>query len=352
MISIVEENNVSCFQGKLKEYIEGMKLKPFTIYLPNNLYVLDGVKDVTLGPVRIMMATEAAQIASKKLQMISKKDERAKDSVVYEKEGKLYWASTLGISIELPSSYVLWEVTLTAHPQNAKEEALWKIKIASSLIRMIAHSWQGPAPRGNRIERHPITFNKYLGANPLRITDTGISFGGGEVFPPYSIDRKIKAELQAQGPVKKMFDIFNHTPKSLAGRVYIALGWLATARYATDQSERLLATMTAMEALFSRSKDAPINETIARFGSVILAKTVSGRQSIAKELKTIYGDRSTIVHTGIRAASETISGKAIFFVEVIIENILEHVDITMTQENFIAELTTASYGANWPLDIK
>jgi len=220
--------------------------------------------------------------------------------------------------------------------------------VASGLIRMLGRTWEGPKPYGNRLERHPTIFDKHMGESLLKIADTGVSLGGGDIYFTFELNSALKSEIEGVKSQAIITNIMEHNTKSIGERVYLALAWISTARHSQDKSGKLLATMTALEAIFTRGKDAPVNETIARLGSVVIANKVEDRQQIAKVFKTLYGHRSRTIHNGQRSATETTTATALYVAELVIERILKEVDLTTKADNFIQDLVTASFGSEWP----
>lgn len=347
--AVEEKQKFSFLKDSFIEYLERLTAKQFHVYLPNNLFFLRDVSEVNLGPVTIIDVENVSLEINSKLREIAAAESNSIPATSSITNKKITVVYDNNFEIAPPSSHTMWKVSVSAHPQNANEEALWKIKVASGLIRMIGKSWEGPKPYGNRLERHPTIFDQYMDDNLLRITDTGVSLGGGNIHFSFALNSALKAEIEDEKAQVIINKVLDYKRASVGERVYLALAWLSTARYTQDKSEKLLAIMTAMEAIFTRGKDAPVNETIARLGSVVLANSVGERQSIAKALKTIYGHRSTTVHNGQRSATETINSTALFAIETIIGRLLTEVDLSTKSDKFIESLVTASFGSEWPL---
>jgi hypothetical protein len=138
-------------------------------------------------------------------------------------------------------------------------------------------------------------------------------------------------------------------PKTVGERIYLALGWISVARSSDERPQRLLSAMTALEAIFFRGPDAPVGETIRRFGSIVLATSISDRQAVADMFKSVYNVRSKVVHNGRREITETQANMALTLVQLCVTRIIEDVDLTMKSDTFIEQLVTASYGGDWPL---
>ncbi len=334
------------FQG----YLENLVSNRFDVYLPNNLFALQGVSEIKVGPVTIVDGMDVSSTLNTKLKEIAKEKPDLPSASSHFDGGKLavtYCKS--GLIRHPPSSPTMWKVSVTAHSQNANEEALWKIKVASGLIRILGQTWEGPKPYGNRLERHPTIFDKHMGDSLLKITDTSVSLGGGNIYFTFELNSILKSEIEDVKSQVIIANIMEHNTKSVGERIYLALAWISTARHTQDKSGKLLATMTALEAIFTRGKDAPVNETIARLGSVVIAKTVEDREAIAKVFKSLYGHRSKTIHSGQRSATETTTATALYVAELVVKRILKEVDLTSRADNFIMELVTASFGSEWPI---
>lgn len=347
-----EDHDFDQLKKAFRDYLETLVSNSiFDVYLPNNLFSLQGVSKIEVGPVEIVNGVDVSSILNLKLTEIAETQSGAeRGSTIFDgKELTATYGDDTDFNIKIPSGPTMWKITVAAHTLNANEEALWKIKVACGLIRILGQTWNGPNPHDNRLERHPTIHDKYMGESSLKIKDTGVSFGGGEIYFQFKLDRTLKSEIESTRSKSIIANIMEHNSKSVGERVYLALAWISTARHTQDKSERLLATMTALEAIFTRGKDAPVNETIARLDSVVIAKTIKDREPIAKEFKSLYNHRSKIIHNGHRSATETTTKKALFIAELVVERILQEVELKAKADKFITELVTASYGSEWPI---
>lgn len=345
---VEEELDFKEFKPRLKDFLERALSHSFSIFLPNNLFILNGIGSIDIGPVSIVLLDNIKDSVNEVAASIKAENPEARDFHAKVDEGRLYVNYQNTLDINTPSRNTMWRVEIEAHPEQAREEALWQIRVASRLIGILGQSWSGPKPYGTRLERHPTVKDEFMGDTFLRLSPSHVSVGGGQIYPPYAITTSLKSEIESADSKKLIDAIMSANSKSVGERVYLALGWISVARSSDERPQRLLAAMTALEAIFSRGKDAPVNETISRLGSVVLARTVSDRQSVAKMFKDVYSVRSKIVHNGRREITETQANTALALVQMVVEKIIESVDLTIRAETFISELVSASYGDVWP----
>jgi hypothetical protein len=165
----------------------------------------------------------------------------------------------------------------------------------------------------------------------------------------YEIDPDVQATANGQKFASNAELIFNPPKKSLAERVSQGLGWLTRGRQAEDRAERFLYFFTAIEALLSYDdKTAPVVQTIARHSSVLLTNDNAHRAKVAADVKTLYKDRSSLVHAGNRSIFWSATNDAQVLAEKMFRVVLEKADLKMTHEKFCKELSDASYGVAWP----
>jgi hypothetical protein len=169
--------------------------------------------------------------------------------------------------------------------------------------------------------------------------------GGSQVPPWYEIDAKVVATVSDKDFIAKADNIFAPAKGSLAERLGQGLGWLTRGRQAEDRAERFLYFFTAIEALLSSDdKTAPVTQTIARHGAVLLTDENEVRLKIAKLFKSLYNSRSALVHAGNGSIlwSSADAAQSMFAI------VLEKVDLKIKHTTFCEDLAAPSYGLPWP----
>lgn len=96
---------------------------------------------------------------------------------------------------------------------------------------------------------------------------------------------------------------------SLVGRLGNAVGFFGKAVAERDPLARFLFLVIAMEAIFSRDKNAQIKITLADYVA-LLCFQASDRRSIHADLRKIYDVRSGIVHSGVSHIDSALLRKA------------------------------------------
>jgi len=96
---------------------------------------------------------------------------------------------------------------------------------------------------------------------------------------------------------------------SLPNRLKNALSFFGRAVNEQDRLTRFLFLVIAMEALFSRDKNAPIKVTLADYATILCFKA-SDRNDVHKDLREIYDVRSSIVHGGVSIINPLLLAKA------------------------------------------
>jgi hypothetical protein len=173
--------------------------------------------------------------------------------------------------------------------------------------------------------------------------------GGSSVPAWYQIDSSVLTTATDKKFVANAELIFDPPKRSLAERVSQGLGWLTRGRQAEDRAERLLYFFTAIEALLSNDdKTAPIVQTIARHGSVLLTNDNAVRPQAAADIKKLYNFRSSLVHAGNRSILWSATNGAQVLAEEMFSVVLEKADLKMTHVKFCDDLSAASYGVPWP----
>jgi hypothetical protein len=236
-----------------------------------------------------------------------------------------------------------WRVEINTSPSNVREEALWRANVAISLMRFLHPE---PPPCGAR-EAYPNL--------PWDSRDPGIGISGRKALPRSShvkarfvigqdvIDHFAKIDLS-----KTMVAILDAKASSVGARIAQGLGWLARGRQ-ESRSERLLCIFTAVEALLSSDDTtAPISQTISRHAATMLSNDPVERSLIAKEIRTLYGLRSKLVHGGHREIADTHAGRIQELAERLYRAVLREVEPARDFSKFSDQLSEASYGLPWP----
>ncbi|MCA1396117.1 HEPN domain-containing protein [Bradyrhizobium sp. BRP56] len=314
----------------------------FEYLAPNYLFQLhDTVKDIRIGPVRVLRTSDFS----------------AERQALYPNDGaeivpsEQFYFQLQGPKVKIGMRPVCWLVGVDAVAENVEEEGKWLIDVAVSFLRLNHASWQGHFPGNGEIEPHP--------ARPWRLHNEGvkiqgprISAGGSAVPTWYLIEDAVLKTTNDSKFVENAKLIFEPPKKSLAERVSQGLGWLTRGRQAEDRAERLLYFFTAIEALLSNDdKTAPVVQTIARHGSVLLTDDNAVRPKAATNIKQLYSLRSSLVHAGNRSMLWSATNGAQALAEQMFYVVLDKADLKMTHANFCDDLAAASYGVPWPTPV-
>jgi hypothetical protein len=243
---------------------------------------------------------------------------------------------------------VCWVVNVDAIKENVEEESKWLIDVAVSYLRLSYKGWKVSVPQTGSKEPHP---TRALVLNKEHVKFQGLNAwaGGMEVPPWYEIDASVLAVATTEMFKVGAEQIFSPQKKSLAERVSQGLGWLTRGRQAEDRSERLLYFFTAIEALLSNDdKSAPIIQTIARHGAVLLTNDNDDRPKVAAGIKKLYSFRSALVHAGTRSILWSASNESQVLAENMFIIVLEKADLTVPHTDFCDKLSSCSYGIPWP----
>ncbi|MCJ8323250.1 MAG: hypothetical protein HRU29_04155 [Rhizobiales bacterium] len=332
---------------KFKENIIKIFNQDIEVYLPNNLVILDSkITTLKVGSVRILSLISLEKETTNIIKKMNNPDENISFNYKHD-ASKLFLVSGNSES-SIPSSKMMWAVKTYTNKTNAKEEANWKIGVATSLIRLSSDKWGIHYPRIGTLEPSPTEKSELLYTNPLVRNGNNLSAGGRTVQSIYLIDKKISRDLHS-GKNQKLFNsVFNFKPKMLSEQVFNALGWLSKGRGESDRSIKMLYFFTAIEAILSRGKDSPVKDTIARHGSVILAKKIKYRPLIAKQFKNLYDLRSSTIHKGKRSTLAHDVDQVQIIAETLIYVILKKCSLQINHETFCQQLAIASYGTRWP----
>jgi hypothetical protein len=254
--------------------------------------------------------------------------------------------------IEFPE--VAWNVTLRSSIANVREEALWDINIATSLIRLgLIHRRVMPKalfPNLGDTEASPLEKELIRRDRGIVLSSEGSHFEGRTSLSRYQIDIHDVDHFKTIN-LREIGEIVFDAPKqSLAERVKNGLGWMTLARQTLSRAERFIHFFTAIEALLTHNDPtAPVTQTIARFISCILATNFSTRVAIADVMKKLYSKRSSLIHGGKRSEIHLTDVKTIQkMAEVAYIEVIIRVRLDIPSAQFIADLDRASYGAEWP----
>lgn len=315
----------------------------FEVYLPNHIvHIEKDVPPLKIGDVRIISLIDM----EKEIKSAFKPNKNVKILFEHDK-GEMFIDFKDG-KISLPSATNMWAVKTCTNRTYIKEEALWKIGVALSLLRLSSQLWDNRIPKRGEIEASSISKDENIMRNGL--VRNGESFsGGGESFSGiYILDKKIAKDLNKKKQQNLFDQIFEFSSGQLAEQVFNALGWLSKGRQENDRAAKLLDFFTAIETLLTRQdKNSPVIDTISRHASVILAKTIKNRESIAKELKALYSYRSQTVHRGKRNTSKSDVIKAELYAEMLLYVVMKECKLNSSHEDFCSKLAKASYGSKW-----
>jgi hypothetical protein len=165
----------------------------------------------------------------------------------------------------------------------------------------------------------------------------------------YEVNKKLEAAICQPSFIVRAKLVFDPPKGTLAERVSQGLGWLTRGRQSHDRAERLLYNFTAIEALLSSNdKSAPVTQTIARNAAAILTEDVAARAKTAKDIIKLYEFRSSIVHAGSRPVAWTHANVAQNLAEDLFWRVLPSADLSLKYQDFIDQLSFASYGSPWP----
>lgn len=242
---------------------------------------------------------------------------------------------------------MVWVVDVPATKENVPEETKWLIDVAVSFMRLSSRHWSTRYPKSGQIEPHPTLPASHGAPHVTFINDT--AYTGGKKLPGiYDIDKKVAKDLQSSECQQRAAILFDPPSKSLAMRVAQGLGWLTRGRQLSDRAERLLSFFTALEALLtSNDKNDPVTQTIARHVSVIHNQKIADRVQIYNRVKSLYGLRSAVVHSGKREVLWEDVNTLQRITEAVYGVVLHRCDLAMLQDKFAQSLSDASHGLPW-----
>jgi hypothetical protein len=254
-----------------------------------------------------------------------------------------------GAVLELEFPKFCWRVKVNALHGAVAEEALWLVNITMSLVRLFYPRPDGAVPLGGFTarENHPtLRIEPQQASITLGTTETSLK--GSHSGVQYAIGDAAKEHFDKIGLKIIAETIYNASPKTVAERLGQGLGWLSRGRQAESRSERFLYFFTSLEALLSSDdKGTPISQTISRHAAVIMFNDAHQRALLAKELQTLYGLRSSLVHTGKRNISTAEAARSQELLESLYLAVLQKVKVTDKFETFARGLAEASYGLPW-----
>ncbi|RWP41170.1 HEPN domain-containing protein [Mesorhizobium sp.] len=306
---------------------------------PNHLYRLTpGVDEIKIGPVRALPTQEFS-----KERKAAYPDDRVEILPASE-----FAFQFVGTKVVVHMYQTCWVVDVGAIAENVEEEGKWLIDVAVSYLRLCHKGWQGHFPDNGMVESHPTRVStRYKEGVKF---DGSRALAGGHSLPTwYEIDAAAVATTADAKFISNAELIFAAPKKGLAERVSQGLGWLTRGRQADERAERLLYFFTAIEALLSNDdKTAPVVQTIARHGAVLLCNNNAQRAKIATQIKKLYSYRSALVHTGNRSILWSAANESQILVESMLHRVLQNADLKITHGSFCDSLSEASYGTAWP----
>jgi Apea-like HEPN len=306
---------------------------------PNKLLQLhDGVEELKIGRVRVMRTTDFN---------LQRRTEYP-DSCLQIVAGDGFSLQFSPPDTIITVHPVCWIVTVDSIFENIEEESKWLIDVAVSLLRLSHQPWNTHFPHTGYIEPHP-TKGSIWHKDGVVMQGPRALAGGSQVPPWYEIDANVVATVSDKDFIAKADALFAPAKGSLAERVGQGLGWLTRGRQAEDRAERLLFFFTAIEALLSNDdKTAPVTQTIARHGAVLLTDDNEERFKIAKLFKSLYNSRSALVHAGNRSILWSSANSAQQLAESLFWTALQKADLKIKHATFSESLAASSYGLPWP----
>jgi len=325
-----------------KEFLDDLfrdAKRDFVYLVPN--YIIgfrEHVQEIKIGPVRAILSND----------LLLSEMQNLKNIVQVGSEFKFSFEGINSNSlIQIPPT--CWYISVNAARGNAAEEAIWLINVAVSLLRLsYPHREYLDFPSFGDAEPMPTTDLKVEEQGVLLNPEGGISINASRPHF-YVVDDAISAITKEQEFKDRAQAIFFSDEKPLAKRFSQGLGWLTRGRQTIDRAERFLFFFTAIESLLSSNdSSAPVVQTIARYAATILSPNAGKREKIAKEVKSLYGARSALVHAGKRGVSQSESNAAQYLAELLYITVMESVPLTVPFDKFQASLSEASYGLPWP----
>ena len=91
-----------------------------------------------------------------------------------------------------------------------------------------------------------------------------------------------------------------------------------------------------------------MTQTISRNAATILTQDVAERFETAKDIIGLYDLRSSVVHAGSCPVAWTHANFAQNLAEELFWRVLLTADLSLKHQDFITQLSVASYGSAWP----
>lgn len=328
-------------EGKATEVLRGLEahLSAEHTYINNNHVVLLKGRGsaVTIGPVR---AIRSAVLSAKLAEQIPNSG--------WVLTGEPPNEGT--VSLRRKISEVCWEVRVRAAPGQVQARAEQLIALALSLLRLSLEEYPPLFPYVGEVETSSLSPDK-LEDTSVILKGTSASFGGTSPSG-YWVDHKVTALTHSPAFKQHAEQLFAPRKGTLAVRVAQGLIWQTRGRRSIDRTERLLFFFTAVEALLSRSKGAPVAETIARFASVVLREGAADRDKTYRRVKDLYEVRSEVAHTGSHSVSDGQASSVQFLAEALYRRVLSIAPLHEPYAAFIDGISSATHGGPWPPEAK
>ena len=241
-----------------------------------------------------------------------------------------------------------WSIKTKSPKDLGREDARWAAGIFTSLFRLALRP-ANYCTRAKLGEIEPDIFQDPTYENCGMVYNSReLNFGGRKRHPVYKVDERIALDFHSPNFQERISGIFDAKNDSLGKRVGDGLGWLSRGRQCRDNSERLLYFFTALEALLSEQDQfTPVADSISRYASVILAKDISNRAEIYREMKGLYQIRSNLVHRGTRTAHLINSNTLQYFAESCFYFVMKDVNLKLRHSTFLDRLKSATHGVDW-----
>jgi Apea-like HEPN len=318
--------------------IEDEATKPKTYVAPNHaVNLIPPLKHLTIGPVKIVPIGDLKSNTSRlKIRPGTRID------LQYEEE--MFF-------LEFPP--LAWEVSLLSSAEHVREEGLWYINIAVSLLRLALIRRGKPKrlfPGPGDVESHAIELRTPHSIGYITKQNQTIAVGGTTILRRYEIDARDVAYFERIKLSSIAEDIFDAPAGSVAEKVKNGLGWMTLARQTKARAERYIYYFTALEALLtSTDQTTPITQTIARSVASILATKNKDRIRLAETVKKLYQKRSALVHAGKRSSIHLSDVTRIQdLTESAYHEVVFRIPLRTSNETFLKGLDQATYGLRWP----
>jgi hypothetical protein len=307
-------------------------VQPKTYVAPNYAVTLKPpLKELTIGPVKIFPIGNWMKITRG-------------TRFELQHKGKTFF-------LEFPP--LAWEVSLLSSSKHAREEGLWYVNIAISLLRMALIRRAKPKrlfPGPGNVESHPTELPPPYNIEYVLNKNKNLTPVGGAILRRYEIDAHDVTYFKRIKLSRIANDIFNASAGSVGERIKNGLGWMTLARQTKARAERYIHYFTALEALLtSNDQTVPITQTIARSVCCILGARNKDRISLAETVKKLYHKRSALVHAGKRSSIHLSDVDSIqILTESAYQEVVFKVSLRTSNDAFLKGLDQATYGLKWP----